>query len=114
MRFLKWTFWSMIALIVFGFLHYTLPQHDIVRIVGTENRRMDLGENSWFWAAPDVGTGSGAIALSLATEGHFDRVIATDVSADALEVATHNAARLLGSGSAPVARASAAAATAPA
>lgn len=59
MRFLKWTFWSMIALIVFGFLHYTLPQHDIVRIVGTENRRMDLGENSWFWAAPDVGTGSG-------------------------------------------------------
>jgi hypothetical protein len=21
---------------------------------------MDLGENSWFWAAPDVGTGSGA------------------------------------------------------
>ncbi len=39
----------------------------------------------------DVGTGSGAIALALASEGHFDRVIATDVSLDALEVASSNA-----------------------
>ncbi len=38
----------------------------------------------------DIGTGSGAIALSLASEGQFDRVIATDVSADALAVATEN------------------------
>lgn len=41
----------------------------------------------------DVGTGSGAIALALAGAGHFDRVIATDVSADALDVARANAAR---------------------
>lgn len=41
--------------------------------------------------AVDIGTGSGAIALSLATEGAFDAVIATDVSADALEVARANA-----------------------
>ena len=60
MRYLKWTFYSVAALLIFSFLHYTLPQTDIVRIVGTENRRMDLGANSWFWAAPDVGTGSGA------------------------------------------------------
>jgi hypothetical protein len=60
MRFLKWSFFGILTLFVLSFLHYTLPQHDIVRIVGTENRRMDLGENSWFWAAPDVGTGSGA------------------------------------------------------
>lgn len=39
----------------------------------------------------DVGTGSGAIALALATEGRFDRVIATDVSLDALAVARANA-----------------------
>ena len=42
----------------------------------------------------DVGTGSGAIALALATEGQFDRVIATDVSLDALAVAERNAAFL--------------------
>lgn len=40
--------------------------------------------------ALDVGTGSGAIALSLATEGAFARVVATDASEDALEVARAN------------------------
>lgn len=44
--------------------------------------------------AIDVGTGSGAIALALATEGKFDRVIATDASRDALDVARANAQRL--------------------
>jgi hypothetical protein len=56
MRYVKWTILGLLALFAFGFLHYTLPQHDIVRIVGTENRRIDIGENSWFWAANDVGT----------------------------------------------------------
>ena len=41
--------------------------------------------------AVDVGTGSGAIALALASEGAFERVVATDVSADALAVAERNA-----------------------
>jgi release factor glutamine methyltransferase len=41
----------------------------------------------------DVGTGSGAIAIALATEGTFDRVLATDVSLDALDVARANARR---------------------
>jgi release factor glutamine methyltransferase len=41
--------------------------------------------------AVDVGTGSGAIALSLAHEANFARVIATDISTDALDVARHNA-----------------------
>jgi release factor glutamine methyltransferase len=40
--------------------------------------------------AVDVGTGSGAIALALATEAHFDAVVATDVSLDALAVAREN------------------------
>lgn len=42
----------------------------------------------------DIGTGSGAIALALAAEGKFDRVIATDVSEDALDVARANLAAI--------------------
>lgn len=41
--------------------------------------------------ALDVGTGSGCIALSLALEGPFRRVVATDPSPDALAVARENA-----------------------
>lgn len=52
--------------------------------------------------AVDVGTGSGAIALALAQEGTFDRVIATDVSRDALTVARHNATVLAAALGAPV------------
>ena len=42
--------------------------------------------------ALDVGTGSGAIALSLAIEGAFASVLATDVAEPALEVARRNRA----------------------
>jgi release factor glutamine methyltransferase len=42
----------------------------------------------------DVGTGSGAVALAIARERPSCRVIATDVSAAALDVARANAARL--------------------
>ena len=41
----------------------------------------------------DVGTGSGAIALALASEGQFALVIGTDISIDALDVARANAVR---------------------
>lgn len=56
MRYVKWTFFTIIAALLFSFFHYTLPQTDIARVVGTENRRIDFGENSFFWASPDVGT----------------------------------------------------------
>jgi len=51
------------------------------------------GRDRWGVAA-DIGTGSGCIALSLAAEGRFSWVIATDVSEAALTVARANAARL--------------------
>ncbi len=56
MTYVKWTFRVLVALIVVSFLHYTLPQHDIVRITGAVQQRMELGENTWFFASPDVGT----------------------------------------------------------
>jgi release factor glutamine methyltransferase len=40
----------------------------------------------------DVGTGSGCVALSLAVEGHYTRVVATDICERALAVARRNAA----------------------
>lgn len=42
----------------------------------------------------DIGTGTGAIALSLLAEGGFERAVATDASADALALAHENAVRL--------------------
>ena len=43
-------------------------------------------------AVLEIGTGSGCIALSLASEGCFARIVATEVSPEALEVARANAA----------------------
>ncbi len=47
-------------------------------------------------SALDLGTGSGCIALSLVVEGRFERVVATDVSPEALAVARRNAQRVPG------------------
>jgi len=55
MRYVKWVFLTLLILLVGGFLHYTLPQHDIVRIVNTYEERQDLGD--WtriFWSVPDT------------------------------------------------------------
>ncbi|MCX8510068.1 MAG: DUF1523 family protein [Rhodobacteraceae bacterium] len=59
-RRLKWGFWLAIALIIAGFLNYSLPKHDIVRITNTYNRLTTVStENAWAYASPDVGTGEG-------------------------------------------------------
>ncbi len=50
----------------------------------------------------DIGTGSGAIALSLAFERDFDTVIATDISLGALGIAARNAELLAGTLRSPV------------
>jgi release factor glutamine methyltransferase len=46
----------------------------------------------------DVGTGSGCIALSLAVEGAFQRVVATDISRHAIRVASANLERVRATG----------------
>ncbi|MEO5568898.1 MAG: peptide chain release factor N(5)-glutamine methyltransferase [Gemmatimonadaceae bacterium] len=55
---------------------------------------LELTKGTTGGTAIDIGTGSGAIALSLAAEGNFDRVLASDISSDAIAVASANATRL--------------------
>lgn len=50
MRYLKWILRVILLMLIFGFLHYTLPQHDIVRVTNTYEKRIDLGSNGLFWA----------------------------------------------------------------
>ncbi|RID92699.1 DUF1523 family protein [Gemmobacter lutimaris] len=55
-KFIKWCFRTTVLISVAAFLHYTLPQRDIVRITGTYNRLTEVGANSIFYASPDSGT----------------------------------------------------------
>ncbi len=57
MVYVKWVFRVLVALLVFGLLHYTLPQRDIVRVVNTYEERQDLaGWTTLFWSSPDSKT----------------------------------------------------------
>ena len=55
MTYIKWTFRFLLILLVGGFLHYNLPDRDIVRIVNTEVRRVDFGANAFFWQNSGAG-----------------------------------------------------------
>ncbi|WP_240513972.1 DUF1523 family protein [Paramylibacter kogurei] len=48
--------YSMIAAYAVGFLHYTLPQRDIVLVLDAYEKRMDVSSNSMFWGKQDAGT----------------------------------------------------------
>ena len=79
-----------------SFRHLTLDVDERVLIPRPETEQLvDLVLDEMSAAeggvAIDVGTGSGAIAIALAAEGHFSRVYATDISRDAVDVARHNA-----------------------
>jgi hypothetical protein len=58
-RYVKWGLRIVVALAVLLFLHYSLPQHDIVRITETYNRITTVGANAIFYASPDAGTAEG-------------------------------------------------------
>ncbi len=47
---------GILLFVLVGFLNYTLPSRDIVQIVGTDVKRMDVGRYAVFWASPDAGT----------------------------------------------------------
>ncbi|MEM8959130.1 MAG: DUF1523 family protein [Pseudomonadota bacterium] len=54
MKYVKWTLIAALVLIVGGFLSYTLPRHDIVRIVESEVRRVEFGGvSSMFWGSAE-------------------------------------------------------------
>lgn len=56
MRYAKWTFLAVVAAAALAFLHYTLPQTDIVRITDTYEKRIDFGANSLFWSRAESGS----------------------------------------------------------
>ncbi|NNE86801.1 MAG: DUF1523 family protein [Silicimonas sp.] len=61
MTYIRWTFRILLLLIVGGFLHYTLPQRDIVRVVNTYEERQDYG--GWtkiFWSNPAASSAENA------------------------------------------------------
>jgi hypothetical protein len=59
---IKWGIRIVLILLVAGFLHYTLPQTDIVRITRTYNQVTVVGSNWMFYSMGDVGTGAEAAA----------------------------------------------------
>jgi release factor glutamine methyltransferase len=61
----------------------------VERVLDWAGRREADHSGGW-GCALDVGTGSGAIALSLAVEGRFDRIVAIDISMGALDIARNN------------------------
>lgn len=74
-----------------------IPRPETEQLVDLALARLPAGGT-----VADVGTGSGAIALSLAREGRAARVLATDLSPDALDVARANHAAVVRAGDAPV------------
>ena len=55
MRIVKWTLVILLVLIVGSVMHYTLPRHEVVRIVGVETRLESLGWNRFFFASVPAG-----------------------------------------------------------
>lgn len=55
MVYVKWVFWGLFWTVVIAFLHYTLPQHDVVRITDTYEKRVNPGDNALFWSNANTG-----------------------------------------------------------
>ncbi|AXI56385.1 hypothetical protein SuNHUV7_15910 (plasmid) [Pseudoseohaeicola sp. NH-UV-7] len=55
MKYIKWALIIAVWVFIGSFLHYTLPQRDVVRITDTYLERIDFGENSIFWSHAQTG-----------------------------------------------------------
>ena len=56
MKWIKRLFVFLLVIITVGLIHYYLPQRDIVQVVNTDVKRMDISKGSPFWDRPDAGT----------------------------------------------------------
>jgi hypothetical protein len=54
---IKWGIRILLVLIVGLFLHYTLPQRDVVQVINTYNKNTPIGANWMFYSIEDTGTG---------------------------------------------------------
>lgn len=81
-------FWSMRLSVTPATL---IPRPDTELLV---EQALNLIPRDADWCVADLGTGSGAIALAIASERPGCAVVATDVSVDALSVAQANAVQL--------------------
>ena len=61
---IKWTIRIVLVLIVAAFLHYTLPQRDVVQIINTYNKVTQIGGNWIFYSIEDSGTGAETTATT--------------------------------------------------
>ncbi len=81
-----WTGFRHLSLEVSG--DTLIPRPETEELVELALARVSTG------VAADLGTGTGAIALSLVKEGSFSRVIGTDISPGALRIARRNGKQL--------------------
>jgi hypothetical protein len=56
MRYFKWGSLVLVAALLFSLFHYNLPQRDVVQIIGTYEKRMDVSGRAFFWGKQDSGT----------------------------------------------------------
>lgn len=54
---IKWGIRILLVLIVGLFLHYTMPQRDVVQVINTYNKNTPIGANWMFYSIEDTGTG---------------------------------------------------------
>ncbi len=70
MRYVKWTLIAVVVAVVGGFLHWSLPSRDIVRVVGTEVRRTNVEST----AGPEVAVTRDVRFISAVTPNGRPRV----------------------------------------